>query len=93
MDSLRKVIMTYLDAIYSLSKDSKLTSKEGEELKKFTDSLVMNRQSLPTEIPDKYKQVIQKVSDQGLRSQLEDILSRSIDFDNTDLDDDVAGIH
>lgn len=85
--------MTYLDAIYRLIKDSKLTSKEGEELKKFTDSLVMNRQSLPTEIPDKYKQVIQKVSDQGLRSQLEDILSRSVDFDNTDLDDDVAGIH
>ncbi len=93
VDSLRKLVMTYLDSINRLIKDSNLTLEEGINLREFTDPLVMNRQSFPTEIPDKYKHVIQKITEQGFLSQLEDILTRSIDFDNTDLDDDVAGIH
>ncbi len=85
--------MTYLDAIYKLIKNSNLSEEEGKELKAFTDVLVINKQSFPLVVPDKYKRVIQKISDKGFLCQLKNILSRQINFDNTDLDDDVAGIH
>jgi len=86
--------MVYLDAINKLIHDAYLDSDEALTLKMFTDSLAWNKCNvLPDKISSACMSVIRKIEEKGLLNRLNDIIASPKDFDNTDLDDDVAGIH
>lgn len=86
--------MVYLDEIYKLIHDANLNENDGITLKMFTDSLAWNKQqTLPAIIPLVCQPIIKQIEEKGLLNKLNDILARPIEFENRDLDDNVARIN
>ena len=72
-----------------------LTDEELTTLRNMTDNMVWNRihdlHSL--ELDDELSMILRKIEDANQMEELKDLLKRDVDFDNTDLDDGVTGIH
>ena len=87
--------MYYLDHIHQLSHDCHLTDEELSILRNTIDSMVWNRiHELPNaDESDELTAVLKKIKDAGKLDALKALLRRDVDFDDTDLDDDVAGVH
>lgn len=89
------VIMYYLDKIHQLAHDCNLTEEELSILRKTTDNMVWNRihDLSYLEQNDELSMILRKIDNANQMKELEDLLRRNIDFDNTDLDEGVAGVH
>lgn len=87
--------MYYLDQIHQLSHDCKLTDEELSILRDTTDFMVWNRihELSNADESDELTAVLKKIKDAGKLDELNTLLRRDADSDDTDLDDDVAGVH